>query len=148
MRPSKPHTIILTRLNTDSPKAGGLVDGDMPFTWNMSDWLGFSIDKKWLKENIRWKDFETGVRLGRLARDEQTSLVLYEAETEVEIDAFMPHTHPGGEAYLVLEGEVYDEEGTYPSGSIVWMRPGSTHTPKTRGNTLILVLWPNGVKAA
>jgi len=93
----------------------------------MADWLGFSIDKAWLEENIRWKDFGTGVRLGR---------------------AFMPHSHPGGEAYLVLEGEVWDEDGTYPAGSIVWMNRETTHTPKTRGKTLILVLWPEGVKTA
>ena len=68
--------------------------------------------------------------------------------SEVDIEAFMPHSHPGGETYLVLEGEVYDEDGTYPPGSIVWMDPGSTHTPKTKGQTLILVLWPDGVKAA
>ena len=43
----------------------------------------------------------------------------------------MPN-HPGGECYAVLEGEVWDEDGSYPTGSIVWMDPESTHTPKTR----------------
>ena len=108
------------------------------------DWF----DEDWLEENISWKDFGTGVRLGKLKREEKTSLVLYEAQSEVEVDAFMPHSHPGGECYVVLEGEVWDEDGTYPTGSIVWMDPESTHTPKTRGKTLILVLWPQGVKAA
>jgi len=37
---------------------------------------------------------------------------------------------------------------TTPNGPIVWMDLESTHTPKTRGKTLILVLWPQGVKAA
>ena len=55
--------------------------------------------------NIRWKDFGTGVRLGRLYREDACSLVLYEADTDVTVDAFMPHSHPGGEAYIVLEGE-------------------------------------------
>ena len=45
-------------------------------------------------------------------------------------------------------GEVWDEEGTYPTGSIVWRNRETTHTPKTRGKTLILVLWPEGVKSA
>jgi anti-sigma factor ChrR (cupin superfamily) len=72
--------------------------------------------------------------------------VLYDVESEVEVEAFMPHMHPGGEVYLVLEGEVYDDEGVYPCGSIVWMDVGTTHNPKTRGKTLILVLWPDGVK--
>ena len=120
----------------------------MPFTHNMSEWMKFEFDREWLEANIRWKDFGTGVRLGKLAREGKTSLVLYEANSEVEVDAFMPHSHPGGEAYLVLEGEVWDEDGTYPTGSIVWMNPNTTHTPRTRGKTLILVLWPDGVKTA
>ena len=121
---------------------------NMVFTHDMSQWLGFSIDEDWLEENISWRDFGTGVRLGKLKREEKTSLVLYEADSEVTVDAFMPHMHPGGEAYVVLKGEVWDEDGTYPTGSIVWMDPESTHTPKTKGKTLILVLWPQGVKSA
>jgi anti-sigma factor ChrR (cupin superfamily) len=120
----------------------------MVFTHDMSDWLSFNIDRDWLDKNISWRDFETGVKLGKLNREEKISLVLYEANSEVTVDAFMPHMHPGGEAYLVLEGEVWDEDGTYPTGSIVWMNRETTHTPKTRGKTLILVLWPEGVKSA
>ena len=120
----------------------------MVFTHPMADWLGFSIDRDWLEANVRWKDFGTGVRLGKLKREDATSLVLYDADSEVTVDAFMPHSHPGGECYVVLEGEVWDEDGTYPAGSIVWMGRETTHTPKTRGKTLILVLWPEGVKAA
>ena len=84
------------------------------------------------KANVRWKDFGTGVRLGKLKREDATSLVLYDADSEVTVDAFMPHSHPGGECYVVLEGEVWDEDGTYPAGSIVWMDRETTRTPKTR----------------
>ena len=120
----------------------------MVFTHPMADWLGLSIDRDWLEANVRWRDFGTGVRLGKLKRENATSLVLYDADSDVAVDAFMPHSHPGGEFYLVLEGEVWDEDGTYPAGSIVWMNRETTHAPKTRGKTLILVLWPEGVKAA
>jgi len=116
------------------------------FSCNLSDWLTLDFDREWLEANVRWKDFGTGVRLGRLAREDNTSLVLYDADAEVEVEAFQRHMHPGGEAYLVLSGEVYDEFGTYPAGSIVWMDPGTEHNPKTRERTLILVLWPDGVK--
>jgi anti-sigma factor ChrR (cupin superfamily) len=132
------------RINHEVDGIGGV----MVFTHDMSDWLSFNIDRDWLDKNISWRDFETGVKLGKLKREDKTSLVLYEADSEVTVDAFMPHMHPGGEAYLVLEGEVWDEEGTYPTGSIVWMNRETTHTPKTRGKTLILVLWPEGVKSA
>ena len=116
------------------------------FSHDLSEWLSIGFDSEWLEENIRWKDFGTGVRLGRIAREDSTSLVLYDADPDVEVEAFQPHMHPGGEVYLVLEGEVYDEFGTYPKGSIVWMDPKSEHNPKTRERTLILVLWPDGVK--
>lgn len=120
----------------------------MPFCEDLSPWLSMNVDDGWIEANVKWKDFGTGVRLGRLAKEGSTSLVLYEVHTDVEVDAFMPHNHPGGEVYIVLKGEVYDEDGTYGKGSIVWMDPDTTHTPKTRGDTLILVLWPKGVKAA
>ncbi len=118
----------------------------MPFSHGLSDWLTMNVDRRWIDDNIRWRELGEGVRLGKLAREGPTSLVLYDVESDVDIDAFMPHSHPGGECYLVLEGEVWDEEGTYPQGSIVWMDKGASHTPRTRGQTLILVLWPDGVK--
>jgi hypothetical protein len=44
---------------------------------------------------------------------------------------FTPHTHPGGEEILVLEGLFQDENGAYPAGS--WLRNPrwSRHTPFT-----------------
>ena len=120
----------------------------MVFSHGLADWLSFNIDRDWIDENVKWRDFGTGVRLGKLAREDALSLVLYDVISDVDIDAFMPHSHPGGECYLVLEGEVWDEDGTYPEGSIVWMDRETTHTPRTRGQTLILVLWPEGVEAA
>jgi len=44
---------------------------------------------------------------------------------------FTPHTHPGGEEILVLEGLFQDEYGAYPAGS--WLRNPrwSRHTPFT-----------------
>ena len=38
----------------------------MVFTHDMADWLSFNVDEAWLAENIAWKDFGTGVRLGCL----------------------------------------------------------------------------------
>ncbi|RAH15181.1 MAG: hypothetical protein CMB56_003440 [Methanobacteriota archaeon] len=119
----------------------------MSFSYDSSDWLNFTVDLDWINENIKWKDFGTGVRIGKLAREGKTSLVLYDCKPEVEINAFFPHSHPGGEVYFVLDGEVIDEMGQYPKGSIVWMNPGSDHNPKTVGKTIILVLWPDGVKS-
>ena len=34
------------------------------FSHDLSEWLTIGYDSDWLEENIRWKDFGTGVRLG------------------------------------------------------------------------------------
>lgn len=119
----------------------------MAFQVALSDWLKTTLDEKWLQDNVQWKDFGNGSRLGKLAREAGTGLVLYHVAADADPDCFQPHTHTGGEMYYVLKGEVYDDEGTYPAGTMVWMKPGSRHTPKTRGDTYILTLWPDGVEA-
>lgn len=44
---------------------------------------------------------------------------------------FNPHTHPGGEEILVLEGLFRDELGSYPAGSWIRSPRGSRHAPHT-----------------
>lgn len=85
--------------------------------------------------------------MGKLAREKAASLVLYRVADGAPPDAFARHRHPGGEAYLVLRGAISDETGRYETGSFVWLPPGSTHTPRAHGPTLVLVLWPSGVAA-
>lgn len=117
------------------------------FAVDVARWLDLSFDRAWLERNASWKDFGNGSRIGKLAREGNTGLVVYHIAADAGEDAFGAHTHTGGEMYVVLEGETYDDAGTYPKGSLVWMRPGSRHLPKTRGETWILVLWPDGVQA-
>ena len=52
---------------------------------------------------------------------------------------FQPHSHPGGEEILVLEGVFQDDQGTYPAGS--WLRnpPGSVHRPWSEAGCTIWV---------
>lgn len=119
----------------------------MAFQADLSPWLSWATDDAWLQQNVKWKDFGNGSRLGKLKRDGEAGLVLYHVAADAGEDAFAPHTHTGGEAYLVLRGTVRDDAGEYPAGSLVWMEPGSRHTPRTDGDTLILVLWPRGVEA-
>jgi len=64
------------------------------------------------------------------------------ATTIVRFDpgsAFSPHTHDGGEEYLVLEGTFQDEDGDFPTGSYVRNPPTSSHTPAARDGATILV---------
>ncbi len=63
-----------------------------------------------------------------------TSIVRFAADSE-----FAPHTHTGGEEYLVLEGVFQDESGDYPAGSYVRNPPGSKHQPKSEQGAMIFV---------
>ena len=55
---------------------------------------------------------------------------------------FSPHTHGGGEEFLVLEGVFEDEHGEFPAGTYVRNPPTSRHTPgSATGCTLFVKLW-------
>ncbi len=55
---------------------------------------------------------------------------------------FSPHTHGGGEEFLVLDGVFQDEHGDFPAGSYVRNPPTSRHTPSSApGCTIFVKLW-------
>ncbi len=59
-----------------------------------------------------------------------------------EGSAFAPHTHGGGEEFIVLEGVFQDEHADYPAGSYVRNPPTSGHTPRSApGCTIFVKLW-------
>lgn len=56
--------------------------------------------------------------------------------------SFSPHTHDGGEEFLVLDGVFQDEGGDYPAGSYVRNPPTSRHTPRSvEGCCIFVKLW-------
>ncbi len=112
---------------------------------DLRDFLSLSVDEAAL-EGLEWRDFGKGVQLGKLTREGAAGLLLYRIAADAPRDAFARHRHPGGEAYLVLKGVIADEFGRYEAGSFVWLPRESTHTPWAEGETLVLVLWPEGVK--
>jgi len=116
-----------------------------PLSRDLTDFLRLSLDEAAL-DRLEWRDFGKGVRLGKLAREGKAGLLLYRIEAGAPRDAFAPHRHVGGEAYLVLKGVIADDTGRYPQGSFVWLPPDSKHTPWAEGETIVLVLWPEGVK--
>jgi hypothetical protein len=66
-----------------------------------------------------------------------TSLVRYAPGSH-----FSPHTHGGGEEFLVLEGVFSDEFGDFPAGSYIRNPPTSRHTPGSEPGCLLFVkLW-------
>lgn len=59
-----------------------------------------------------------------------------------EGSAFAPHTHGGGEEFVVLDGVFQDEHADYPVGSYVRNPPTSRHTPRSKpGCTIFVKLW-------
>jgi anti-sigma factor ChrR (cupin superfamily) len=66
-----------------------------------------------------------------------TSIVRYAVDSH-----FSPHTHGGGEEFLVLDGVFQDEHGDYPAGSYIRNPPTTRHTPGSAPGCIIFVkLW-------
>jgi len=90
----------------------------------------------WIPSPIAGVDRRMLDRIGdEVAR--ATSIVRYAPDSH-----FSPHTHGGGEEFLVLDGVFQDEHGDYPPGSYVRNPPTTRHTPgSTPGCTIFVKLW-------
>ncbi|HEX6436555.1 MAG TPA: cupin domain-containing protein [Candidatus Binatia bacterium] len=97
-------------------------------------------------DRLSWRDFGNGLSMARLAKEGKRELVLYRIAADAAADAFLKHEHVGGEFYLVLKGRIEDETGQFEPGDLVYLDAHSVHTPRARGDTLVLVLWPEGVE--
>ena len=92
-------------------------------------------------EEMAWVDSPmAGVQRRMLERDGEdgdrraTSVVRYAPNSH-----FSPHTHGGGEEFLVLAGTFSDDRADYPAGTYVRNPPGSRHEPHSRDGTTIFV---------
>jgi anti-sigma factor ChrR (cupin superfamily) len=112
---------------------------------SLNDFLSFSLDEAAL-DRLPWRAFGSGLAMSRLARAGQRELVLYRIAANAPADAFLKHEHIGGEFYLVLKGKIADETGEYEKGDIVFLDAHSVHAPRAFGETIVLVLWPAGVR--
>lgn len=112
---------------------------------SLNDFLHVEVDDAALSR-LQWRDFGNGLSMARLAREGARELVLYRIAAGASPDAFVKHEHIGGEFYLVLKGKIADETGEYEKGDIVFLDPLSVHTPRAIGDTVVLVLWPAGVR--
>lgn len=112
---------------------------------SLNDFLRLELNETALA-GLQWRDFGNGLSMSRLARAGQRELVLYRIAADAAANAFVKHEHIGGEFYLVLRGQIADETGEYSQGDIVFLDPSSAHTPRAVGETVVLVLWPAGVR--
>ena len=97
-------------------------------------------------DRLTWRDFGNGLSMARLAREGKREVVLYRIEADADPNAFLKHEHLGGEFYLVLKGKIADETGEYEEGELVFLEPKSIHSPRAIGETVVLVVWPEGVR--
>jgi anti-sigma factor ChrR (cupin superfamily) len=111
---------------------------------SLTDFLRLDLDEAAL-ERLPWRDFGNGLSMSRLARQGQRELVLYRI-ADGAAAPFVKHEHLGGEFYLVLKGSIADETGRYAEGEMVFLDARSVHTPRASGETVVLVLWPAGVR--
>ena len=112
---------------------------------SLNDFLSFQLDEAAL-DRLSWRDFGNGLEMSRLAREGKRELVLYRIAVDASTEAFLKHEHLGGEFYLVLKGKIADETGEYETGEVVFLDPQSVHAPRAIGETVVLVLWPAGVR--
>src|SRR5262245_27800858 len=112
---------------------------------SLIDFLRIEVDESALNR-LQWRDFGNGLSMARLARTGKRELVLYRIAADAARDAFLKHEHLGGEFYLVLKGKIADETGEYEKGEFVLLDAGSVHTPYAIGETIVLVVWPAGVR--
>lgn len=97
-------------------------------------------------DRLDWRDFGNGLSMCRLARQGKREIVLYRIAADAAPNAFLQHEHLGGELYFVLKGKITDETGVYEEGDLVFLDAQSVHTPRAEGETVVLVVWPGGVR--
>lgn len=92
-----------------------------------------------------WKPFRPGVSAHWLYNEENGGpaavLLRYEPGARVAL-----HEHVGYEHVFVLEGDQYDEFGSYPAGSLVVNPPGTRHSPGSKGGCIALLIYEKAVR--
>lgn len=56
------------------------------------------------------------------------------------------HEHVGYEHLFVLEGDQFDEHGTYPEGSFVINPPGTRHSPGSKRGCIALLIYEKAIR--
>jgi len=91
-----------------------------------------------------WQPFRPGVTAHWLYNEGNGGpaavLLRYEPGARVAV-----HEHIGYEHVLVLEGDQYDEDGSYGAGSLVVNPPGTRHSPGSRSGCIALLIYEKAV---
>jgi len=92
-----------------------------------------------------WESFRPGVAAHWLYEEPNggASAVLLRYEPGARV---AEHEHVGYEQMLVIEGDEYDEHGSYPAGSFVINPPGTRHSPGSKGGCIALLIYEKAVR--
>jgi predicted ChrR family anti-sigma factor len=91
-----------------------------------------------------WQPFRPGVTAHWLYKeDDGSSAVLLRYEPGARV---AEHEHVGYEQMLVIEGDEYDEHGSYPAGSFVINPPGTRHSPGSKTGCIALLIYEKPVR--
>ena len=108
-----------------APKSGPTINGSTYVRPAEMEWKATQIDKVWLK--VLYED---------KAKGESTVL------TKLDPGAHLPfHRHPELEQAYVLEGSMYDHDGTCKAGEYVWRKPDSIHENHSDTGALVLAIY-------
>jgi predicted ChrR family anti-sigma factor len=98
-----------------------------------------------LSRTDAWQPFRPGVTAHWLYKEAdggpRAVLLRYEPGARV-----VEHEHVGYEHVLVLKGDQFDENGSYPVGSLVINPPGTQHSPGSKGGCIALLIYEKAVR--
>jgi len=120
------------------PVASMLLNGlaDPDFDFNSLDWQPYGADQRRGVEIVRLYDTRSIDPQGPAA-----ALLRYSPGARVA-----RHLHSGHELIYVLHGELIDDAGTHPAGSLEVCPPGSAHALASEKGCIFLVVWEQPVR--
>jgi len=97
-----------------------------------------------LEQSNDWQPFRPGVTAHWLYNEGNggAAAVLLRYEPGARVTE---HEHVGYEHLLVLEGDQYDEQGSYPAGSFIINPPGTCHSPGSKNGCIALLIYEKAV---
>jgi anti-sigma factor ChrR (cupin superfamily) len=106
------------------------------------DYLGGAEEPMW--SDLPWRFFRDGLEIVPLSPSDgvqaEAALLRYQAGASVPY-----HIHTGDEHVLVLDGSQQDEQGRYPTGTVMLNPAGTGHSVSSPEGCVVGILWEKPV---